>query len=279
MPPLRQARLIIAGRRSDASPMARVLIQAALGPIKGPIGTSPYRWIDRCLTVLSPLLLAATMLDLAGAPAGLATSLRVLGWSCLAGMWGVILCGPAWRLLQVGAAPGHCDAAALALLLEIARTWPGGHSDRVETILAAVGGQELDHVGDHALSRIMGNEWPGKPTLVIALAAPGAGEELLIPDHDLVKQAAESLWVPHRLAGPADGPGDVWPWYSERGAEVVFIGGRWDGEPPSSVNPEALARASQLFSEVALRWAKRDHATSAQRAADLNASRSSQNPG
>jgi hypothetical protein len=279
IPPLKPARVVLARRRSDVSPATRVLIQAAMGPIEGRSGRSPYTWIDSGLTWLSPTLLAVTIFGPGAEPAGPWASLQAIGWVLLAGVWGVILLGLAMRLLNAPADIGQPDTAALAFLLELGRTWPKGHSDRVETILAVVGGQELDRAGDHALRLMMKTEWHLKPTLSLSLVAPGAGKELLIVGSDVVRQAAAGLWVPHRVGGQADIPEGVRPLDREQGATAVLAGADWSQRPPPPVDPEALGRTAQLVTETALRWARQQHGPAAQRPDDRNDARSSQNPG
>ena len=152
---------------------------------------------------------------------------------------------------------GPLDGAGIALLLELARGWAVHPPPRVETVLAFVGGQSLDQAGDWALAKLLAKEWPRKPSLLLTLNAPGIGKELLIhEDGRFVLEAAESLWVPHRL--PSVRESRRVPRLPLRVAESeVWLGGSATDDGPQVVDLEALARAAQLVEEVVLRWGKR----------------------
>jgi hypothetical protein len=132
----------------------------------------------------------------------------------------------------------------------------------------------------------METEWSNKPTLVLALAAPGIGPDLsLLSSLVLVRKAAESLWVPHRVDAPLrigfvrELPDKIYPFTSNRGEAIALIAGRWNDQPAPPPDPEALGRAAQLIEEVTLRWARQHSGSTGQPWDDRNASRSSQNPG
>ncbi|MGC8640732.1 MAG: hypothetical protein ACP5XB_12745 [Isosphaeraceae bacterium] len=285
LPPLRKARLVIARREAPVDPPARLVIQAALGPIAGPLGMRPKDcWLFH--------------LSVAGAGAAILAWHMVVGegfpnswFSAENGAWG--LCVLAWLSLPFVAvlrcslaartrvSAGSCDAPALSVLLELARIWPGNRSGRLETVLVAVGGQEFDHVGDRALRRIVG-KWPPKPTLIISLAAPGLGRKLLIRDSSddgVVVQAAGKLWIPHQWAKTSEIPTRIKPLSGVAHGKVVWIEGAWFEDPLPDLDAGALARTAQLIDEVALLWAKHHAPPASEEVADRTASRSSQNPG
>ena len=176
---------------------------------------------------------------------------------------------------------GQRDGAGIALLLELARGWARHPPARVETVLAFVGGQDLDRAGDRALAKLLTKEPSDKPTLLLTLDAPGIGKELLIHgDGRLVLDAAESLWVPHRV--PTLRESRRVSLLPLRVAESeVWLGGSASHDGPQKVDLEALARAAQLVEEVVLRWGKRHSgATEADQPADERTdSRSFQKPG
>jgi hypothetical protein len=176
---------------------------------------------------------------------------------------------------------GPRDGAGIALLLELARGWARHPPARVETVFAFVGGQDLDRAGDWALAELLTKEPSDKPTLLLTLDAPGIGKELLIHDDGrLVWDAAESLWVPHRV-----------PTFRESrrvsllplqvADSEVWLGGSASYDVPQEVDLEAMARTAQLVEEAVLRWGKRySGATEANQPADeRTASRSLQKPG
>jgi hypothetical protein len=171
------------------------------------------------------------------------------------------------------------DGAGVALLLELARGWAGHPPARVETVLAFVGGLGLDQAGDRALAALLMKAWPRKPTLLLTLNAPGIGKELLIRDDGrLVLDAAESLWIPHRL--PSFRESRRMPRLPLRVAESeVWLGGSAAEDGPQVVDLEALARAAQLVEEVVLRWGKRHSGSTYQPPDARTASRSFQKPG
>jgi hypothetical protein len=151
----------------------------------------------------------------------------------------------------------------------------------VDTVLALVGGQDLDRAGDRALAELLTKEPSDKPTLLLTLDAPGIGKELLIQeDGRLVWDAAESLWVPHRV--PTFRESRRMSLLPLRVADSeVWLGGSASHDGPQVLDLEALARAAQLVEEVVLRWGKRQSSpTEANQPADeRTASRSLQKPG
>jgi hypothetical protein len=141
------------------------------------------------------------------------------------------------------------DRTGLALLAELARTWPGGMAAKVETWFIA---------SPNALAlgaELRRESRDGRPTLVIKLRAPGVGPQLVIagrgPARRLAEAAARDLWLPHQASRRTFG---LLP-SSLRGAGMhcVALCGRGDDSP---INPALLAATAQLATELALRWAK-----------------------
>lgn len=284
VPPLGEARLVVASRGDDdVHAPARLVVQAALGPMTGPLGTTvrDFRRIQRVAAAAS-FLYVFWRIGLGTYPVAWPSDKTVV--------WG--LCGLAWclspfwlircrRAVRSTAGEGSPDANAVAVLLELARIWPRKHSARVETVLVAAGGQRLGHVADRALRRIA-ERWPPKPTLIVALAAPGLGRELLIRDStpdQLVMESARKLWIPHHHAKASEIPKVIRPLGGITHSELVWIEGAWFEDPPPSLDLDALARTIQLIEEAALVWARRHARPPDASAPDLNASRSAQNPG
>ncbi len=161
--------------------------------------------------------------------------------------------------------PGLRDnRTGLAVLLELGRTWPRRTDARIEAHFVAVGGQGLDGAGSRALEATMRSEWPDMPTLLIDLSAPGVGKGLILTargHEDLTASAAADLWIPHRPARRY-----VWTSWARPvlrlDDDVVWLVGdeasaRPDRGPAMAIDPEALGRAAQLATEIALRWARR----------------------
>jgi hypothetical protein len=156
------------------------------------------------------------------------------------------------------------NRTGLAVLLELARTWPRRADARIEAHFMAVGGHGIDGAGSRALDETIRAEWPAKPTLLVDLSAPGVGKGLIVSARghaDLARSAAADLWIPHRPArrhvwttwpGPATPLDDDVVWLI--GDEAFARSGRGR---EAAIDPEALGRAAQLATEIALRWARR----------------------
>ncbi|WP_165227990.1 hypothetical protein [Aquisphaera insulae] len=163
-------------------------------------------------------------------------------------------------------APDRSDlgtCAGLGFLMELARTWPGSRSSRVDLILAVP-------EGDRDMTDA---ELDPRPTLLLDVLAPGVGRGILIAGRrsDLVLEAARDLWIPHRRNRVIT---TLLPM-----SAVILGDGHFEGET-ATIDPGALDRTAQLVTEVALRWGK-SHARNpaAQDDDRRNAPRSSQNPG
>jgi hypothetical protein len=259
-PPIKRVPLCLGCRRTAAQPGSRVVIQAALGPIEDRLARFAGSWLERCLLSFSLMLLCSVLPGAAGGLWGKRTYWEDFGWFCLASIWVMIVVGLFRLIALYRAGPGPGDRSGLAVLLELARTWPKYRANLVEMVFAAVGGQDLDQAGEQALLRILGTEWARKPTLVIVLASPGIGQELLLAGSqtkDLAKAAATSLWVPHRLAAHSESPREVRTRGRELCEKVVLSGDRWSRQAEAVVDAKALRGTGQLVAEIALRWARR----------------------
>ena len=237
---------MLARRTLEAAPAVRVVFQTPLH------GLVPRRrgvawWAS---SVVLGVLVASLLL-----PGGWA--MPILGL-----LWVLVLVG-SWRSLRGSRVPGFWgDRSGLAVLLELARTWPRRAEERVEAHFAAVGGHGFDGDGARGLARTVRSEWPAKPTLTIGFLAPGVGSGLILASrtHEtLARSAASDLWVPHRSVrwrpwtrwAGASGPSDAVVWLI---GDAAFARPGRGGE--SATDPEAMGRAAQLATEIALRWAK-----------------------
>jgi hypothetical protein len=267
--PLETAPLLIGSLVGEPSHTVRVAFQAVLGGLKTDFFQSlrPNRfWIMSISNVFFWILIM--IVSLPGSHekryswlimVSIITILFVL-------LWIVILCVLTWEYHHSGqtADLGLVERRGLAVLLELARSWPRSRSRQIEPIFVAAGGQRLDYAGSREFLRILEAERPTKPTLLVLFFAPGAGEALRIAENAtltsdlraLAKGAAESLWVPswgvdRRALVP------FWPFAKTKAAEpIALIGSDPMAFFDDSVSPEALHRAAQLATEIALRWAK-----------------------
>ncbi len=162
----------------------------------------------------------------------------------------------AWQSSRLAASAGA------ALLLEMARTWPRYRLERFEPVLAAAGGMTCGMAGVRELVRLSEDAWRTRPTLLIMILAPGVGPTLAIQGQPRsmlgrATEAAESLWLP---AQPLSWRlrmrlGRLWP-ASTKGLDQVVLAGSLSGADEDAFNQEALGRAAQLATEIALRWAR-----------------------
>jgi hypothetical protein len=159
------------------------------------------------------------------------------------------------------------NRTGLALLLELARSWPQGKGTdaRIEAWFVATGGRPLAGAGLRALVQAIRHEWPARPTLVVNLLAPGIGSGLTLVEQgtgQLAAKAAADLWIPHQVAHRAAIARDHRPFGRRGPAFVAMVGsgvasGRRSGSGPApAVEADALGRAAQLATEIALRWAR-----------------------
>ena len=168
---------------------------------------------------------------------------------------------PSFRMAPRTSRPG--DGSGPALLVEIARAWPKAWSERFEPLLVTAGGMSFGIAGVREVVRLIREEWNEKPTLVVVILAPGVGQELTIRGRPrsllrLVRDAAQSLWIPVKTVAMPTGTllGRSWPVPDRFRDHIVLTGASYRDAKPPPVDAAALARAAQLASEIALRWAK-----------------------
>ena len=112
-------------------------------------------------------------------------------------------------------------------------------------------------------------EWPAKPTLVVEWLAPGIGPGLALLERGtgrLAESAAADLWIPHHPIRHPDIRRAHWPFGRRGPAYVAIVGGELDTPPATDrpIDPDALTRAAQLATEIALRWARRNRTSDAE---------------
>jgi len=172
------------------------------------------------------------------------------------------------RIARLVGGTGRPDArdnrTGLAVLLELARGWPRGTDSRIESRFVASGGRTLDSAGLRALVHAIGTEWPARPTLIVDWLAPGIGPGLALLEQGtetLAATAARDLWIPHRVVHRAVVGRQHWPLGRHGPAFVGMVGDAVAAHRAPvaalAIEPDALGRAAQLATEVALRWARR----------------------
>jgi hypothetical protein len=252
---------VVAWRMVEPSPQVRVVFHTTLDAFDPGRSLVPP-WLA---TNVIALLLAGQIFvaltarrDSSGLPA----------WSglLLLGLLWLAIGGRVWRLAgRGGRADLRDNRTGLAVLLELARTWPRGTHARIETRFVATGGRALDRAGLHALARAIACEWPARPTLVVDWLAPGIGTGLALMEEgtaQLAVSAAEDLWIPHHVIHLAGVRRELWPFGRKGPGYVGMVGDAIDkpADPAQGIDPDALARAAQLATEVALRWARKEQA-------------------
>ena len=275
--PLEATPLAIAWPRAVevAAAPVRVVYQAALGvPGPGPWYSHAwarplYTWLLRAihgfLLVLLTIRIGAYFLP--ARVGGLAVDSYLVGYGypvLMAVVWIGIATLLAWENRPGSRVErsSRTDRRGLAVLLEMARSWPRIGSRPVEPVFVATGDELLGRAASRELVRLLRSEWTGKPTLLVLLVGPGAGKRLGIfaaeasPSglYDLVDDAARSLWIPTQnedvLASAS-----LWSYGAYRPA-VAIVGSDPRALFGNLVDPQALTLAAQLATEIALRWAK-----------------------
>ncbi|MFI5458205.1 MAG: hypothetical protein ACHRXM_22475 [Isosphaerales bacterium] len=264
-PPVEKAPLIVARPPGDLAPPVRVVFQAVLGELKTDLFHSVRPNPYFLMTILHACLLVSAMIAVIPR---FATRPRLpslgmwLATGFFAFIWIVILCILSWEHRQSRLMTGshQVDRRALAVLLEMARSWQRNRQHPIEAIFVAAGGQRLDYAGSREVVRRLQSEWQSRPSLLVLLFAPGAGEELLIGAGaikvgEIAVEAARSLWIPHQSDHVLT-MYHFWPFEKWIGV-AALMGSDPNAFSEASVHPEALHRAAQLATEIALRWAKK----------------------
>jgi hypothetical protein len=155
------------------------------------------------------------------------------------------------------------ERRGLAVLLEIARSWPKAGHRPIEPIFVAAGGDRLDHAGCREVGRLLSSEWSCRPSLLFLFLAPGAGEVLCLftsepqgsATQELARDAARSLWIPLRDHRAPARSFPFWP-FEIHHPSVGLLGSDPRSFFDESVDPRPLQHAAQLAIEIALRWAR-----------------------
>jgi hypothetical protein len=278
-PPVGTAPLLVAFRRDRPPSSMQVIFQAVISGVKADpfhfrIRSDSARFIVHALLLLFPPIWATTFLF---ARAGFSINPRrpallriadflehnlypfflVPAWIGI-----VILLLLEYRYRRARAERNPPDRRGLALLLELARAWPRTGSRPIEPVFVVAGGQELDYAGSREVVRLLKKEWGSTPFLLILFFEPGAGHVLWLSTSvfsgeglgELAEVAARSLWIPHRRELD-DALESLWPFVQDLPA-LALMGSDPRAFGDDSVDPEAIIRAAQLATEVALRWAK-----------------------
>ena len=93
-------------------------------------------------------------------------------------IWWLIFCVLHWDYRWSGPTTdlGVAEQRALAVLLELARTWPRSRSRLIEPIFIAAGGQRLNYAGSREGVRFLESEATPKPTLLVLFSLRGAAK-------------------------------------------------------------------------------------------------------
>jgi hypothetical protein len=267
MPQLSPARapLLIGSLRGEPAAPVRVVFHSVLGGLETDLFQSSRQsrfWMCHIagLLIWIPIIVLSVIWHRGRFPSVILVSITAL---FLVVPWTMILRVLYWEYYQSGPTTheGAVERRGLAVLLELARTWPPGRSRRIEPVFIAAGGQRLNYAGSREFLHILEREWRAKPTLLVLFFAPGAGEAIrLAPVHFdvavLARNSAESLWIP-TWGDDAWTLLPFWPFEKQNAAEpIALIGSDPRAFFDPSVSPEALDRAAQLATEIALRWAK-----------------------
>lgn len=205
--------------------------------------------------------------------------LALLDWVWLAALWVPCLLVGGWAwLMTAGPAlliglglitlirradpwiqqPGPHPAdnrTGLALLIELARSWPRNPQRDLEVTFVAAG-LPPDSWPTDLRSELIGAT-PGVSTLVINLESPGLGEAITLSGQDeplrFAETAARDLWLPARVSGWSSVLLDHRTLLDEDRAALSLVGDL----DSTQIEPRTLAATAQLASELALRWAAR----------------------
>jgi hypothetical protein len=273
------APLLIGRGAAQSSAPVRVVFQCVMGGLKTDL-FQMFRhkrfWIVNIANLCLWIAVIGTILASWKVGRQLSMIMIVFTFILILLHWSLILCILFWEYHH--SAPttemGLVERRGLAVLLELARSWPRSRSQQIEPVFIAAGGQRLNYAGAREVVRILESEGPGKPTLLILFFAPGAGEAIRIAENApiscglaaLANDSAESLWIPTWGNDPCM-LFQFWPFArlkALKAAEpIALIGSDPMAFFADSVSPESLHRAAQLATEIALRWAKKQRIQSA----------------
>lgn len=256
-PPRESAPIVIASLPGDRSAPVRVVFQALLGGLE-PDLSHLVSWtrFGACVFLLTYPLFMILM----GISTKPSVGFLVFVWTWI--LW-CLFDEYRWsRRLRISPQP---ERYGLALLMELARTWPGTGSRPIDPVFVAAGGQQLDYAGSREVVRLLASESMSPPSLTVRFFAAGAGDQVWLTTNDpksagtldLALDAGRSLWIPVAIARP-------WTWLplmalwplDDPQPAIALIGAKSSPSPRASADPQALHRAAQLATEIALRWAK-----------------------
>lgn len=200
-PPRGAAPLVIASLPGDRSAPMRVVFQTLLGGLETDLShllrqtaLRVYYFLIIC-SFLMILMIIVTKQGLALVPAGrlrapisheFLTRIVYPGFLAFAWIW-ILWClfdeYQRSRRLRTSPQP---ERYGLALLMELARAWPRTGSRPIEPVFVAAGGQRLDYAGSREVVRLLKSEWMSRPSLLMLLFAPGAGDTVWITTGDRV---------------------------------------------------------------------------------------------
>jgi len=284
--PIEKTSVLIARPAGESTSQVRVVFQAVLGGLKTDFFPSlglNREWLVMTLHWcfwLSAVIAAAARL---GNKPVATVVLVSLASGSFALIWLAILSMLSWEARLSRSADGsqHAEGQGLALLLEMARSWPRNRSRPIEPVFVAAGGQRLDYAGSREVIRLLESVWPAKPSVLFLFFAPGARAEhrLLgirlfsgqvaarrprqnvssprLPLDELIRDVAKSLWIPIKGNDPWSYL-QLWPFERKfKAADVVLLkGSNSQSSGDDTVDPKDLEHAAQLVTEIALRWAK-----------------------
>ncbi len=264
--PLGSAPLVIASSDGDPSAPVRVVFQVILGNLAtDSLRTSrAHRLLMFSLVGGLCFFGALSATAKTGAPRyfpfflAVATAFLALAWVAI--LW---ILSFEYRTFRSTEAMNQPDRPGLAVLMEMVRNWPRGGPKRIEALFVAAGGQRLDYAGSREVLRLLESRWSSKPTLLLLFVAPGAGDKLLLcaseiassGTEELALDAARSLWIPFRRLDYRD-LSPHWP-FEQLKPTIALVGSDPSAFCDNSVDPQALHRAAQLATEIAIRWAKK----------------------
>jgi hypothetical protein len=166
-----------------------------------------------------------------------------LGLDLMFGQWLSLFWIVLWPVWKPTRPSPRSSRLGAALLTELARSWPTGLGDRVETWFVA---SPNAFALRKELTRTAADR---RRTLIVTLGAPGIGDQLVIreigPARQLARRAARDLWIPHRS------PREMLLPIGR--ARIDLLGSRNNGP----INPALVAATAQLVTEIALRWARK----------------------
>ena len=225
-PPLETAPVVIASLPGDARASVRVVFQAVISGLEADpfpfLIRGQAKWLLLCFLSLFPGLWCLAVLTYRGvqfmnparvdARIGNDLLVRYVDPVFLTLVWiGIVtLLSFEHQRSRDRRGRNQTERRGLALLLEMAKTWPRTGSRSIEPVFVAAGGQQADHAGSREVVRLLDSDWASKPSLLILFFAPGAGDGLWLCSNSpsawglgkLAEDAARSLWLSCRANDP-----------------------------------------------------------------------------